>query len=274
MIPLSRVKTLCTVAEVKLVKTSRPPELQRLSAARISQLSSQARKAFDKWQDLARKQTREQGRKTGVNAEHERTQEKVTIFRETLDQLREQFDKLKAAPAAEKAGKKPARGKVAKPARAAQARSSRASIRAKLSDKQTEMNITKKAARLAKPATAKPKTAKPTKAAAKKAVAKEVAPAASSSQPAAAPASTTAKKKKPARKSRVPAIAKTKPKRSGLIDAAKAQPQLAISSIKNMKAKTAAKQRAIAKSGQTQVQAHIMARGQRRQARRDSVNNR
>jgi hypothetical protein len=266
MIPLSRVKSLCTAAELKLVKASRKPELEKLSAERISQLSSQARKSFDKWQDLSRSQARDRSRKTGAGSEYERTQEKVTIFREALDQFREQFDKLKTNPAEAKSGKKPARANVPKAKRTAGARATRAEVRAKLADHKTDLNVTKKAARLAKPASAKPVAGKPKTAAAKKITQVEVsAPVADTNVTA------PAEKPKTTRKSSMPAAAKAgKPKPSTLIGAVAAQPHLVRGRGKNIKANTAAKQRGIAKSGQTRVQAHIMARGKRNQARRDS----
>lgn len=268
MVPLPRVKSLCTAAEFKLVKASRKPELEKLSAERISQLSSQARKSFDKWQDLARSQARDRSRKTGAGSEYERTQEKVTIFREALDQFRQQFDKLKSAPAEAKAGKKPARANVPKAQRTAGARATRAEVRAKLAEHKTDLNVTKKAARLANQASAKPVAAKP-----KKATAKKVARAEASTPSVETNVAAPVAKKKTTRKSSIPAAAKaTKPKRSALVDATVAQPHLAPGLAKNLKASTAAKQRAIAKSGiTTRMLGHTLARGKRQQARRDAA---
>jgi len=250
-VPLSEVKEICTKSELALVTASRPPKLEKLSAAEAKKSAGLARKLFDKWQDLNRDQARDRSRKVGLGERDTRTQLKVRIFQEALQDFEARSSQ---GDASGKADSKPSQS-TPKKVRAIKHRETRASVRAELAEKHAALNAkapaSKKGAGSAKPAAKAPATAA--------AVKPKPAKAAESKMPVAGarPAAATAAKKKP--------------KRTPPPAAAEAQSKLSASPADKLKATTAAKQTRIARSGITsRVRGHVSARGRRAQGRRDS----
>ncbi len=241
----SKVKSLCTDAEVALVRASRSPELEKHSAAEIKPLATRARKLFDKWQGLSRKQSRSRNRQVGSAEEDSNTRLKAQIFREALDAFEGRQAKLSETG---KTGTKGSRAAAkTKKSRAAEHRQARAAVRAGMT---AALDLTN-----AKPVAKK----KPKKAAVAK-PAKVVKPAAKPAKKAATKSSVKKGAKK-LRSSDSPLVAgKNSP----------AQP-LPLNPGKQLRASTVAKQARVARSGQaTRVHGHVSARGKRSQARRDS----
>lgn len=124
-VPAAKVRSLCTGAEVALVRASRKPELEQLSQAAAKRLALRARKLFDKWQDLSRGQSRARARQLGAGAVDENTALKAQIFRDALTSFETKLAKCEASLAS---GAKKPRPKT-KTDRAVEHRASRAAIR-------------------------------------------------------------------------------------------------------------------------------------------------
>jgi len=111
----AQAKSICNAQEYALVESCRPTTLAKLSAAEVKRKAGQARKLFDKWNDLAIKQDRERGDAPAKDGE--RTRLKRDLFREVLDRLEEKAEKVGAkAKAAEEAKSKAANAKKQKAA--------------------------------------------------------------------------------------------------------------------------------------------------------------
>jgi hypothetical protein len=244
-VPLSEVKKVCTPSEVELVIASRRPQLKQLTSSEAAKLAGRARKLFDKWQDQQRSQARGRTRRTGFGERDDRTQLKVTIFREALDSLDArvaQFNNEGDRPTSKWAGRK------AKQVRTTKHRATRASVRSELADEKAARRAVAKKRMLKKASAAGTGSGKTTAAAGKAASA---APAA-----AATPTPTAKKKKTPRKKKSVPS------------DPPSNSPAL---SKQQLAAKASAKKTRIKKSGlTTRVRGHVSARGRRDQGRRDA----
>ncbi|BBO32326.1 hypothetical protein [Lacipirellula parvula] len=241
-------KRMCTKAELGVVMGSRPDAIEKLSVDQLKKNVASARRLRDKWRDLATEQRRDtqQAQKSRVTDKNARSDEKAALFSHVLKRYEEQLAKAESSGAA--GGKtlpKPPKKKV----RAAGHRLKRAVVRDELKDVRSELNAAskvkvkkKKAAKkkaAAAPAVPKKKVAKKKVATKKKVAKKKVA------------------KKKVASKKAGPI--------TGPAGVVSADPG------KQRKATTAAKKARLKASGKTsRVQAHVQARGGRKQAKRDS----
>jgi hypothetical protein len=235
--PASKVKSVCNASETALVRNSRKPNLEQHSKSELQKLAAQARKHFDKWQGLARDQSRSKGKKVGSAEADKNTRLKVQIFREALDNFVARLAKV-AGSSEQPAGK--SKAKTPKRARSAEHRAGRAEIRKELD----QTRIKKSKPRVTK----KPAAEKPPQSAA-------LAEGASIDSLELAPVP----RKKPARR---PAPAISHPSSGPEIHPGR-----------QLRAATVAKQARVAQSGlTTRVRGHVSARGRRKQARRDSMN--
>lgn len=249
-ISIAKARSLCTKQELALVTASSRKNLPTLSASRLKQKVTLARKLRDKWLDQAQQQRRakqaeQQARGTSAAA---RSQEKSDLFAEVLDRFEKQLAKVESAGSGSTAGK-PKRSNPPKKARAAGHRESRAAVREAMQAEQ-EAVATKRAA-----------------AAAPKAPADEPSAAAA---PAKKKAAKKTAKKKAAKKAGKAATARRKKAASAPDASAAEAPRPAAVKKKNLQARTAAKHSRVVQSGAVRVQKHISARGRRNQARRDS----
>jgi hypothetical protein len=62
---LDEIRSMCTKAEFALISSSRSPAIEKLSSAQLKKNAANARRLSDKWQKLARGQSRTESRKTG-----------------------------------------------------------------------------------------------------------------------------------------------------------------------------------------------------------------
>lgn len=252
-IPMSRVKTLCSEAEMAVVQASRRPRIGELTLPQAKSFAQRAKKLQDKWRDQSRSQSRAKARQVGVADTATNSHEKAQIFQEATASLDAKVNQLsaKGSDRASKAAKAPA-----KKDRALKHRATRATMRAKLAEKELVLNTEKKGKQ---PAKLKP-------AAKSKSVAAKASQKLSSTKgttPAAVPNTSAPSKAKPATRARRAA----KPAPSGI------QKKLADSQVHQQAATVAAKQRRVAQSGLTsRVRGHVTARGRRAQGRRDSRN--
>jgi len=252
----SKVKAVCTDSEVALVRASRKPELEQLSAAELKRNAARARKLFDKWQGQERAQARQQVRQAGTPDTETNTSLKAQIFREALDSFEARRTKLGAT------GKPAAKNKKA---RVAEHRARRSAVRSGMA---AALDLVNRERQPSKPAKAKGKAgavkpAKPAKAAAKPtkvAAAGKAVAAVKKPTPTAKPAKALSKPLAKPGKSKAPAFA-----------VSQLAPMEVPNAAKQLRASTKAKQVRIAKSGKaTRVVGHISARGRKAQARRDS----
>lgn len=239
-------KRMCTKPELGVVMGSRAGAIEKLSADQLKKNVASARRLRDKWQDLATQQRREtqQAQKSRVTDKNARSGEKAALFAHVLKRYEEQLKQVEASGATGGVTlAKPAKKK----ARTAGHRIKRAVVRDELKDVRSELNAASKA-----------------KVKKKKAAKKAAAPTA------AAPKKKAAKKKVAAKK-----VAKKKVAKK----AAKKKPAFGIGSLglvsaepaRQLSAQTAAKKSRLKASGKTsRVQAHVQARGGRKQAKRDS----
>ncbi|MGE0535456.1 MAG: hypothetical protein AB7O68_10825 [Pirellulales bacterium] len=233
-VPAATVKSLCTSAEVDLVRASRQPQLGQLSAAQLKSLAARARKLQDKWRDAKRDQARSKSRAAGVGKPGDNTRVKSQIFREARESFEARLKQLESASAGAKSSTKSKAKSAAKSKgkkqRTVDHRNRRAAVREGLAVVKDIVN--EEPPTSATPAESTAAENQPTKPAARpRRQAKPVAP------------------KKPVSK---------------LADRTAAQ---------QLRAETAAKQARLKQSGKTtRVLGHVSARGQRKQARRDSMN--
>ena len=114
VVPASKVRTLCTASEAKLVRASREPELKKHSAAELKRLIVRTRELSEKWEGQVRVQIRARAPKHGAVEADANTQLKRQIFRDALDSFTAQYAKTENLPPAggragssSKAGRKP-----------------------------------------------------------------------------------------------------------------------------------------------------------------------
>jgi hypothetical protein len=238
-IAASKVKAICSAAEVKLVRASRKGEIEKLSHAEVKRLAAQAKKLADKWHSLGRSQSRSRNRKVGFGEADANTQLKGQIFREALDA----FQAKLAQPEKSAGGSGKLAAKKSKKDRAAEHRATRAAVR---------KGMTAVEDLLDESAQPKKKLAKATKPAAPP----QPKPAARQSAPVeTAPAKSVTKQRPP-----------LKP-----LPPTKRTPQAPVDPLKQQAAIAAAKQSRIARSGRsTRMAGHVTARVRKAQARRDS----
>ena len=98
-ISMGRAKVLCTASELELVRASTRQEIGKLSAARLRQKETRARKLCDKWQDQAKSQMRSAQSKSGSRTAgaNKNSAEKAELFDEVLNRFSAQLAKVEAA---------------------------------------------------------------------------------------------------------------------------------------------------------------------------------
>ena len=284
---LDEVRLLCTKAEYALVAESRTPAIEQLTAMKLKTNTANARKLVDKWQKLARGQSRDESRKTGEPDLASKTYTKHQVMHEALEAYQARLAVVATTASVEASAKK-----LTPRERTASARVSRQSARTELQGVKKTVNkvakarsiqAAKKAAPVkatpAKPAvkaapvkaapvkTAPVKTA-PVKAAAVKATAKK-APAAKSEAVKKTLVKTAAKRtaKRAEVAASAPAIAapkkvvKTTAKPGIVAPTPAAKAQLAASAKSN---------RVKLSNRSSNIAGHVSAKGKRAQAKRDS----
>jgi hypothetical protein len=240
-VPAAKVKAVCTSSEAALVRASRGPALGQLNYANVKQHVAQARKLADKWEGLARGQSRERRRQSGSSEVDANTRLKAEIFREALSAFEARLKALdKAAPSPA------ARSSSSKRSRSTEHRATRAAVRQDLTTAKKQRNEAAAKQKLKKLASVKKVSSEPKAAAL-------------------APAEAVAKPTAKASKSRVLA----KPVRVTGANLATSQ----VAPAKQLRAATVAKQARVAASGKaSRAIGHTIARGKRTQARRDARN--
>jgi len=124
----SKVSSLCTGSEIALVKASRQPELDRLTAAELKRLALRARKLSGKSQDVGRSQARAKSRRVGSGSVAARSLLKIQVFSDALQSFERRLAQLEHLPAPAVAGPRPKTKRV----RNASHRATRAKVRKKL----------------------------------------------------------------------------------------------------------------------------------------------
>lgn len=250
-VPAAKVKEVCSIQEADLVRSSRRPELGKLSPAQVKQRAARARKLYDKWLALSREQSRAKSKKTGFGDSQANTKLKVEIFGDAL----KSFDGALAKMDPQSTPKKKAKTKKT---RSAGHRAARAEVRAKL---RSEVDSEKGSSKASVKKKAKKKVAKKKQPKKKKGTAKKSASKTPKKVTKKKSASSTKKSTKKSVKKSSPASKPT------------SNPGLTVNKKKRRKATTAAKKARIARSGLTsRVAGHVSARGKRAQAARDSRN--
>jgi len=252
-IAASRVKALCTPAEIALIRASRKGQLENLGPDVLKKNAAQAKKLADKWRDLGRGQSRARSRATGLGEHDSNTKVKEQIFRDALVAYEAQLASVTAAgtPAPKGAKAKTKRD------RNAEHRATRAAVRKGMAAVEDLLNAEK------------PRPKKPSSAKAKSSAAKAPTPAPTPAPVAAKAAPPAAAQPVESKKPKfvAPRGAKAPPPRP-------AQRGIAVvTAVDQRKAVTAAKKSRIARSGKTtRLAAHIKSHGKRTQARRDAKN--
>ena len=248
-VSLSKLRSLCTAAERKLLEMSESTGISKAAHAEVHALMTRARSARDKWRAMVGQQTRVVKRSPKAVAEaNARSHAKADLF----DGAVKRFEAhLKAAASAVTSAAQSAvnsltgRTKTPKRARVTGHRASRAGVRKELSRQLAALNpvVAKPAAAKAKPAASKPAVA-----AAAQAVVKAVVKATTTSKTA---SKTTSKKQK-------------------LAPAKAAVQAVRFDVAKQRSARTAAKNSRLKMEGlATRRASHTIASGKRSQARRD-----
>ena len=249
-VSLSKLRSLCTAAERKLLDLSENSGLSKAAHAEVQALLTRARTTRDKWRGLVGHQTRVVKRSPKAVAEaNARSHAKAELF----DGAVKRFEAhLKAAAAAVTSAAQAAvtsltgRTKTPKRARVTGNRASRAGVRKELSRQLAALN----------PVVAKPATAK----------AKPVV-----SKPAVAPAAPVVAKAATASKTTISkATSKATSKKRKLAPAKAAVQAIRFDAAKQRSARTAAKNSRLKMEGlATRRASHTIASGKRSQARRD-----
>ena len=248
-VSLSKLRSLCTAAERKLLEMSESTGISKAAHAEVHALMTRARSARDKWRAMVGQQTRVVKRSPKAVAEaNARSHAKAELF----DGAVKRFEAhLKAAASAVTSAAQSAvnsltgRTKTPKRARVTGHRASRAGVRKELSRQLAALNPV-----VAKPATAKakPVASKPAVAAAAQAVVKATTTSKTASK-------TTSKKQS---------------KKQKLAPAKAAVQAVRFDVAKQRSARTAAKNSRLKMEGlATRRASHTIASGKRSQARRD-----
>jgi hypothetical protein len=284
---LDEVRLLCTKAEYALVAESRTPAIEQLTAMKLKTNTANARKLVDKWQKLARGQSRDESRKTGEPDLASKTYTKHQVMHEALEAYQ-----ARLAVAATTASVEASAKKLTPRERTASARASRQSARTELQGVKKTVNKVAKARSIQAAKKAAPVKATPAKPAVKaapvKAAAVKTAPVKTAPVKAAAVKATV--KKAPAAKSE--AVKKTLVKTAAKRTAKRAEVAASAPAIAAPKkvVKTTAKPGIVAPTPAAKAQlaasaksnrvklsnrssniaGHVSAKGKRAQAKRDS----
>jgi len=285
---LDEVRLLCTKAEYSLVAESRTPAIEQLTAMKLKTNTANARKLVDKWQKLARGQSRDESRKTGEPDLASKTYTKHQVMHEALEAYQ-----ARLAVAATTATVEASAKKLTPRERTASARVARQSARTELQGVKKTVNKVAKArsiqaAKKAAPVKATPVKATPVKAAPVKAAPVKAAPVKATPVKAAAVKAST--KKAPAAKSEAvkKTLVKTAAKRTAKrAEVAASAPALAAPkkvvkttakpgivaptpAAKAQLAASAKSNRVKLSNRSSNIAGHVSAKGKRAQAKRDS----
>jgi hypothetical protein len=167
---LDEVRLLCTKAEYALVAESRTPAIEQLTAMKLKTNTANARKLVDKWQKLARGQSRDESRKTGEPDLASKTYTKHQVMHEALEAYQ-----ARLAVAATTATVEASAKKLTPRERTASARASRQSARTELQGVKKTVNKVAKARSIQAAKKAAPVKATPAKPAVKAAPVKAAA---------------------------------------------------------------------------------------------------
>lgn len=279
---LDEVRLLCTKAEYALVAESRTPAIEQLTAMKLKTNTANARKLVDKWQKLARGQSRDESRKTGEPDLASKTYTKHQVMHEALEAYQ-----ARLAVAATTATVEASAKKLTPRERTASARVSRQSARTELQGVKKTVNKVAKTRSIQAAKKAAPVKATPAKPAVKAAPVKAAAVKTAPVKAAAVKATT---KKAPAAKSE--AVKKTLVKTAAKRTAKRAEVAASAPAIAAPKkvVKTTAKPGIVAPTPAAKAQlaasaksnrvklsnrssniaGHVSAKGKRAQAKRDS----
>lgn len=280
---LDEVRLLCTKAEYALVAESRTPAIEQLTAMKLKTNTANARKLVDKWQKLARGQSRDESRKTGEPDLASKTYTKHQVMHEALEAYQ-----ARLAVAATTATVEASAKKLTPRERTASARVARQSARTELQGVKKTVNKVAKARSIQAAKKAAPVKATPVKAAPVKAAPAKAAPVKATPVKTAAVKAST--KKAPAAKSE--AVKKTLVKTAAKRTAKRAEVAASAPAIAAPKkvVKTTAKPGIVAPTPAAKAQlaasaksnrvklsnrssniaGHVSAKGKRAQAKRDS----
>lgn len=284
---LDEVRLLCTKAEYALVAESRTPAIEQLTAMKLKTNTVNARKLVDKWQKLARGQSRDESRKTGEPDLASKTYTKHQVMHEALEAYQARLAVVATTASVEASAKK-----LTPRERTASARASRQSARTELQGVKKTVNKVAKArsiqaAKKAAPVKATAVKATPVKAAPVKAAVKAAPAKAAPVKPAAVKASTKkapASKSEAAKKTLVKTAAKRTAKRAEVAASAPAlaapkkvvkttaKPGIvaATPAAKAQLAASAKSNRVKLSNRSSNIAGHVSAKGKRAQAKRDS----
>lgn len=284
---LDEVRLLCTKAEYALVAESRTPAIEQLTAMKLKTNTVNARKLVDKWQKLARGQSRDESRKTGEPDLASKTYTKHQVMHEALEAYQARLAVVATTASVEASAKK-----LTPRERTASARASRQSARTELQGVKKTVNKVAKArsiqaAKKATPVKATAVKATPVKAAPVKAAVKAAPAKAAPVKPAAVKASTKkapASKSEAAKKTLVKTAAKRTAKRAEVAASAPAlaapkkvvkttaKPGIvaATPAAKAQLAASAKSNRVKLSNRSSNIAGHVSAKGKRAQAKRDS----
>jgi hypothetical protein len=145
VISMARAQALCSASELKLVQLGTRQEIGALSAAKLRQAETRARKMRDKWKDQAALQRRAAQSKAATRdvAANKRSTEKAALFGEVLQRFSAQLAKVTDAGAI--IGPK-GRQRSTRSARSRKHRAARAEVRGALAETQREFKVRPKAA--------------------------------------------------------------------------------------------------------------------------------
>lgn len=255
-ISMGRAKALCTATELELVRASTRQEIGKLTAARLRQKETRARKLRDKWRDQAASQKRSTQAKVGSrDADYNKNSaEKAELFDEVLSRFSAQLAKQEAA--GDTAGPL-GRRRSTKTARSRTHRAARSEVRGEIAEAKRELKAKAKK-KTAVATAAKPKKSKP---AAALAAAKTPAP----TEPAAVETSPAAEPPKKAKRPK-PVVGA----HASAIEAGRKAQGLRVTKQSQLAARTAAKQDRLKASGLIRIQKNRSAANKRSQGRRDS----
>lgn len=261
-ISMGRAKTLCTATELEIVRASTRQVIGKLTAARLRQKETQARKLRDKWRDQGTSQKRSTQAKVGSrDADYNKNSaEKAELFDEVLSRFSAQLAKQEAA--GETAGPM-GRRRSTKSARSRTHRAARSEVRGEIAAAKRELKAKAKKKPASAPAApaAPPKQTKKSKPAVAAAAAKApeaVEPVATETVPVAEPPK-KAKRPKP-----VVGV------HASALEAGRKAQNLRVTKQSQLAARTAAKQDRLKASGIMRIQKNRSAANKRSQGRRDS----
>lgn len=280
---LDEVRLLCTKAEYALVAESRTPAIEQLTAMKLKTNTANARKLVDKWQKLARGQSRDESRKTGEPDLASKTYTKHQVMHEALEAYQ-----ARLAVAATTATVEASAKKLTPRERTASARVARQSARTELQGVKKTVNKVAKARSIQAAKKAAPVKATPVKAAPVKPAPVKAAPVKATPVKAAAVKAST--KKAPAAKSEAvkKTLVKTAAKRTAKrAEVAASAPALAAPkkvvkttakpgivaptpAAKAQLAASAKSNRVKLSNRSSNIAGHVSAKGKRAQAKRDS----